>query len=83
MLNKEIIKVVNYLSPDEPSRSVNYDFSQWALEHFDTINPEMTLNKISEMIDDPDSGVCLNFGRQWVQTNKENNTFNRKSLRNL
>ena len=69
-MNAEITRVLNYLSPDEPSRSVNYHFSQWALENFDRLTPDMTLSKIGEMIDDSDSGLCLKFGRQWVQSNK-------------
>ena len=69
-MNKEIIKIINYLSPDDPSRSVDYTFSQWSMENFDKLSTEKVLLKISEMIDDIDSGVCLQFGRQWVQSNK-------------
>lgn len=69
-MNKEIIRVINYLSPDDPSRSVNYDFSQWALDNFDRISAPHIISKIEEMIDDVDSGLCLKFGKQWVQSNK-------------
>lgn len=69
-MNSEIIRTINYLSPDDPSRSVDYNFSQWALENFDRLTSEKVLSKIGEMIDNPDSGICLKFGKQWVQTNK-------------